>query len=395
MARKAHPSGEVRSMRACLFALIVSASPALADLVVIPGDCPAGSDCLLTFNLNDLAASNARPTVIGKTLVLVGIGPGPTGSRDRLMAVDVDLDGPPSISGVTELDATRTERRGLIEVAPDGTTYALFTEDERDHLNRNRRVGAIQFFDEFGQRLGRVSSPYAPDWPEGAYGSPVEVMTSFVGQNALRFANGRMALRFGRFVLSAGLDDGQVQLVETGEPSADDGLDAMLDRIFDPVGGEAIWVTPGLTGYFNLASDGAPPALNLATPPVADPLDVLGHTGMIPAELEPNRSDFTRSYASVTLSPDGAWLAVIRLTDNSCDPAPVTYRLDVYDTGTGKLAWSMPGTSDGVASLQLAWTPDSRLVLTEARGAVDPPCGPDPDAAAAVIVTIYDPHAAP
>lgn len=382
-------------MRACLPALVLWVSPALADLQVIPGACPAGPDCLIAFTLDDLAASDARPVVVGDALFLVGIGRGPTGSRDSLMAVGIDLSGPPAIAEVTVLDATATERLGLIEIAPNGTAYALFTFDERDEQNRNRRVGAIQIFDELGQRRGRASAPYTPDWPVMSEWSPVDLLASQAGQNALTFQNGRMALRVGRFLLSAGLDDGQMQLVETGTSEGDDGIDRMIDLIFDPVGGDVIWVTPGLTGFFNHPADGRPAALNLATPPAAFPPDVVGHVGMIPAELEPNRSDYGRSYASVTLSPDGARLAVIRLTDDSCDPAPVAYDLMVYDTATGKPVWSQPGSRMGVVPLQLAWTRDNRLILIEARGAVDPPCGPDTGAPPAISVTIFDPRPAP
>jgi hypothetical protein len=381
-------------MRAAFAALILATTPALADLRLEPGTCPTDDGCLATVTLRNLSASPARSLVIGDALVLVGIGPGPSGLTDSLMVVDIDLSGAPNITGVTELDATFTERIGTVEVAPDGTAYALFTHDERDHLNRNRRVGAIQFFDELGQRQGRVTSPYSPDWPETVEWTPVDLLESHAGTNALRFADGKMSLRFGRFVLFVGISDGRMTLTETAPAVQNDPLPDLLDRLFDPVGGERIWVANGLTGYYNYPADGSPSALHLATPPITVPLDVLGHADMIPAELEPNPDDYSRDYAAITISPDTSLLAVIRLTDTSCDPDPVPYDLVVYDTGTGKEVWSAPGTRPGIVQQGLAFTRDNRLILTEARGAVDPPCGPSDDPPA-IAVTIYDPRPAP
>lgn len=378
-------------MRHCL-AFALMAGPALADLRVVSADCPAAA--VACFTLTDLALSVGRPVVVGEALVLVGMARGPTGTRDRLMAVDVDLSGALAVGAVTELDATRTEARGQVEIAPDGTVYAVFTRDERDHLNRNQSMGAIQFFDETGQRLGRVAAPYAPGWPADADWSPVDVFLSHVRTNALRFSAGAMTLRFGRFQVAAGLADGAVTVTDMGEGAGDTDVIALADEVLGGAGFEHLWVMPGLTALANYPSDGSPATLRLARPPASDPPDALGHVVLSQTVVEPNADDYGRVYESIALSPDGTRLAALRLADTSCDPDPVSFEIVVHDTATGDRLWSQTGVKEGIVQQDIAWTADQRLILTEARGALEPPCGPDP-AAPSIQVTIFDPRPAP
>ena len=381
-------------MRASLFALALIPAPALADFRIEPRDCPAEVGCIAAFQLTRFAQSPSVPVVVGDALVLVGVGPGDTGAMTSLLAVDIDLTATPALAGVTELDATTTERQGQIELAPDGRTYALFTVDERDHLNRNRRVTAIQFFDETGQRQGRVGPPYAAGWPEELEGTPGDLMANQRGTNALQFADGRMSMRFGPHVLSASIADGSMILVEDLPVSGETGISTLENLMFDPVGSEVIWAMPGLTAFYNHASDGNPSALGLARTEPLLPPDIIAHWSSPVVELDPNPSDYSRDYQAVTISPDGSLLAAIRLNDTSCDPDPVPFDLVVYDTETGQQVWSAPGQRAGMPRYGIVFAPDNRLILTEARGAVDAPCGPDA-APPTMMVTIYDPRPAP
>lgn len=376
-------------MRHCVLALALLSQPAKADLQIVPTGCPeAAVSC---FTLTDLSASPGQPVIVDPSLVVAGVGRGPTGARDSLVVVDIDLSGQGRLVGVTVLDATATERLGRIEIAPDGRTFALFTRDERDHLNRNRLVGAIQFFDEGGTRQGRVASPYLADWPVDAEWSPVDLMAAYAGTQALTFRDGAMALRFGPYLLQAGLVDGQMHLAGSGAAGADADLGALVNRMFDPLGGEGLALRPGLTAHHSFPADGRPAALYLSAPPLSDPPDVRGHLDLAPVPLEPNAADYSRDYGAIALSPDGTRLAVIRLTDASCDPDPVPYDLVVYDTATARPIWSQTATRSGIVQQTLAFTRDNRLVLTEARGAVDPPCGPDDGTAPAIAVIVYNP----
>ncbi|MCU0827951.1 MAG: hypothetical protein MUE52_11205 [Tabrizicola sp.] len=381
-------------MRTCLFALALIPAPALADFRIEPRDCPADVGCLAAVQLTRFSQSPSVPVVVGDALVLVGIGPDDTNSMTSLLAVEITLSGTPALAGVTELDATTTERQGRIEVAPDGQTYAVFTVDERDHLNRNRLVTAIQFFDEMGERQGRVGPPYTPDWPEDLEGTPGDLLSTYRGTNALTFAEGRMSLRFGRFLMSARIADGAMELVETAPGSEEDGIEALANLLFDPTGGYGSWVQAGVMGFHNYAGDGRPPELGLARTAPSVPPDVLGRWTASEVILEPNEADYQRDYAAVTISPDGALLAAIRLGNSSCDPGPSPFDVVVYDTRTGRLVWTAPGVRTGVVQLGLAFAKDNRLILTEAQGAVAPPCGPTEDPSL-VRVTIYDPRPAP
>lgn len=183
--------------------------------------------------------------MVGNALVLVGVGPGDNAAMTSLLAVGTDLTGTPARAGMTELDATITQRQGRIEVASVGRTYAPFTVDERDHLNRNRLVTAIQFLDEMGQRQGRVGPPYAPDWPAELEGTPGDRLSIHRGTNALTFADGLMSLRFGRFPMSARISDGAMDLVETAPGSDEAGLEALANLLFDPLGAYGTWVQSG------------------------------------------------------------------------------------------------------------------------------------------------------
>lgn len=378
-------------MRRCL-PLVLLASPALADVQVVPVACPP--QAVACFTLTDLAASSGRPVVVGDALVLVGLARGPTGTRDTLMAVDVDLSGAPTLGGVTVLDATQTEARDPVEIAPDGTAYAVFTTDERDHLNRNQTMGAIQFFDETGQRLGRVAAPYAPGWPQEADWSPVDVYLSHLRTNALRFAEGAMTLRFGRFLVSAGLADGAVTVTDLGEGVGETDVVALADEALGGAGFQHLWVIPGLTAMANYPMDGTPATLRLARTPISEPPDALGHLGLDQTVAEPNPDDYLRVYESIALSPDGSRLAALWVQDQGCGAVQTDYSIAVYDTVNGDRLWSWQGVKTGIALQDLTWTQDQRLVLTEARGALEPPCGPDP-AAPVVSVTLFDPRPAP
>lgn len=378
-------------MRLCL-PLVLLAVPALADVQVAPADCPA--QAVGCFLLSDLAASPGRPVVVGDTLVLAGLGRGPTGTRDRLMAVDIDLTGAPRLGAITVLDATRTEAQGQVEIAPDGAVYAVFTGDERDHLNRNRAMGAIQFFDESGQRLGRIAAPYAPDWPEDAEWTPVDLYLSHARTNALRFGDGVMSLRFGRFQVSSTLADGAVTVTDQGEGAGDADVIALADEALGGAGFQHLWMLRGLTAMANYPFDGSPATLRLARTPASDPPDVLGHVGQAATVVEPNADDYSRVYESIALSPDGSRLAALLVQDEGCGAVQAGYRITVYDTVTGARLWSHSGVKTGIAQQDLTWIADQRLVLTEAHGALDPPCGPDP-APPAVSVTLFDPRPAP
>jgi hypothetical protein len=381
-------------MRAGLFALALIPTPGLADLRIEPADCPAEVGCITAFQLRNLAQSPSTPVMMGDALVLVGIGPGQTGTMTSLMAVDIDLSGQPSLAGITELDATQSEKLGAVEVAPDGRTYALFTVDERDHLNRNRRVTAIQFFDEQGQRQGRVGPPYVSGWPESLEGTPGDLMANHAGTNALYFAKGRMSLRFGRFLLSASIADGAMSLVETTPGTEGDGIEALANILFDPVGAQVIWAQPGLIGHYNYASDGFPTTLGLARPSAMTPPDVLGQLGAPAAVLMPNEADYARYFNGITISPDGTLLAAIRLKDASCDPDAKAFDVLVYDTASGQQVWSVTVTIEGIPRQGIVFTADNRLILTTATGDVQPPCGPSADPSA-VTVTVYDPRPLP
>jgi hypothetical protein len=378
-------------MRAVILALMCLSQPALADLSVAPRDCPRVA--ITCFSLTDLAVSPGRPAVVGEVLVIVGQGRGPSGTRDSLLAVELDLSSP-AIAGVTRLDATRTEREGLVEIAPDGATYALFTEDERDHLNRNRRVQAIQFFDENGQRLGRITAPYTPDWPDALEWSPGEVFLRLAGTNALIFAGPLFYAQIGDHVLSAEIATGKVSLYAPATADTAAFL-AGIDRLFDPVGFETLWLTPAHTGFFTVATDGSGAALYLAEPGHEHWPDVLGYTDTVPRVLDPNPEteggapDSLRSYRALAVSPDWSRLAVLRLPDDRCDDSPVAYDVRVYDTTTGALVWSAPGVRAGLLVQDLVFARDNRLILTEAQGAVDTPCGPADPASPEVRVTIF------
>lgn len=371
-------------MRAICLAIAVMSGPALADLRIVAADCPVGAlDC---FQLDDLAAAMARPVVMGTSLVLMGLAPGPTGSRDRLVAVDVDLSRK-AVSGVTVLDATPTERAGMIEVAPDGSAYAIFTTDERDHLNRNRRVGAIQVFDAMGQRLGRVSSPYLPGWPDVVDWSPVDLMALYAGTGALVVRDGTMGLRFGDWLMTAGLGDGQLLLAGP----ADQDLAALLNLIFDPLGYEGLALRPGLVGHYTFPADSRPAGLYLSRPPASDPPDVLAHLQGTPTLIGPPLEALSPAYSAIALSPDGTRLAAIRLSDTRCGPDPVAFELVVHDTDTGRLVWSQSGQRPASLQQDVSFTRGNLLILTEAMGALDPPCGPDTGSAPAVRILLFDP----
>ena len=357
-------------------AFVLLANPALADLRVGPADCPP--EAIGCFTLSDLAASPGRPVVAGEALVILGLGRGPTGTRDRLMAVDVDLSAVPALGAVTVLDATQTEARGQVEIAGDGTLFAVFTSDERDHLNRNQTTGAIQFFDEFGRRLGRLAAPYGPDWPEGADWSPVDLMQSQVRTHALRIAGGAMALRFGRHAVRVDLADGALTVTDTGKGAGGTDLIALIDDMLGGPGFEQLSVMPGLTALANYPADGTPATLRLAVTEVSDPPDALGHVGRDQRVIEPNPNDYSRIYESLALSPDGRRLAALRLQDTGCGGGPAPYEITVHDAATGERLWAWRGTQTGIAQREITWTADRRLILTEARGALDPPCGPDP-----------------
>jgi hypothetical protein len=66
----------------------------------------------------------------------------------------------------------------------------------------------------------------------------------------------------------------------------------------------------------------------------------------------------------------------------------------VHDTQTGQQVWTAPGMRAGIVQFGLAFAADNRQILTEAQGAVAPPCGPTQDPAL-VRVTVYDPRPAP
>jgi len=377
----------MRALMLCLAVLVTG--PAFAELAIKPAACAPDSNCLAAFTLSGLAASPSRPVVRGDTLVVSGIGPGPTGAPTSLMAVRLALTGPPALAGVTTLDATGPERPSPVEVAPDGTAYAVFTTDDRDHLNRNRRVAAIQFFDVQGQRQGRVVSPYLADWPAEVEWSPADLMGAQAGTNSLQFADGKMTLRLGRFDLSAGLADGRMELVEVS--SGPEMIEDVVNILFDPVGVSQAWAGPGVTGVFTYASDGSPAVLGLVRTDRETPPDVMAPLTLDLIQLEPNEADYSRSYEAVTLSPDGTLLAALRLDNSSCDPTPMPYALVVYDTASGQLLWSHAGVRQGVVQQDLTFTPDNHLILTEAWGAVDPPCGPT-DESPSILVTLYDPR---
>jgi hypothetical protein len=379
--------------RAIPILLALLPGPVLADLRLTPRDCPPGAGCPAAARLSAFALSPSTPAMVGEALVLVGIGPGPTGAMTSLMALKIDLAQPPVLSGVTELDATPTETLGTVEVAPDGRAFALFTTDERDHLNRNRRMTVVQFFDEGGRRQGRAGPPPPAGWPEGAEGTPGDLLASQAGTQALQFAEGRMSLRFGRFLLSAGIADGRMTLAETA-PGGEEDLEALANLMFDPVGGQVIRVRPGLTAWFTHAADGSPAQLALARTPASTPPDILAHGSGPERVIEPNAADYGRDYAALALSPDGTRLAALRRDAASCDPGPRAFALVVYDTGSGALVWSAEGVQDSRVQTGLVFTADNRLVLTQAQGAVAPPCGPM-DAPPAVTVTVYDPALRP
>ncbi len=123
-------------------------------------------------------------------------------------------------------------------------------------------------------------------------------------------------------------------------------------------------------------------------------IDALAHAEKTPLVLEPNDSDYSRDYSSLALSPDGTRLAALRLADTLCD-APVAYRLVVYDTASGNLIWTTQGMRSTPAQQHVTWTPDNRLILTEARGTVDAPCGPAQDAPAIAVTMFAPPLPAP
>lgn len=362
-------------MRVFVFALgLILATPARADVQVEPLECPptANETCVTAFKLKWFDAAGSRPVVVGDALVLVGTID-PYNASERLVALDVALDGgfdPTPILATTILDATKTEQEGYVEIAPDGRHYALFTYDERDDQNRNRTVGAIQFFDETGQRLGRVQAPYLAEWPdyEALEWSPVDVFGRYRGQNALRFDGQTMSLRFGRYLLSARLRDGAMTLSELTPATGDsDRLEDYANWIFDPVGYETLWVTPGLTGYFNEISDGNAAKLRIARPESTDPPDAFAYYSMEGTLLDPNPGrEYSRSYSGLTISPDGGLLAVVRTDGNFECGQTQPYELRVYDTATGSMLWSLAGQSPVGTRRDLAWSRDNRLAFVEA-----------------------------
>lgn len=380
-------------MKPHTLALCCLAQPALADLGIRPGDCPAGA--VSCFVLADLAASPGRPVVVDQMLVVVGMGPGPTGTRNTLMAVGTDLSGLPVVSQVTDLDAMPTEQQGIVEISPDGSTYAVFTHDERDHLNRNRRTPAVQFFDETGERIGRVTAPYMPNWPEALEWSPADVFERLAGTNTLRFAEPFVSVHLGNHAISTNVATGDMSLLALGDAVEGD-LVAGVETLLDPVGYHTVWMTPAQTVYFNEASDGTGAALYLTRPGLEVWPDVLGYTDAVVHILDPNPStaggapDYLRSYRGLTVSPDWSRLAVIRLSGDSCDVAPVAYEILVYDTVTAELVWSHIGQRQGSVAQDLVFTEDNRLLLTEARGAIDPACRLDRNTSPSVAVTIFD-----
>jgi hypothetical protein len=369
-----------------LLPFLLFAAPGLADVGLASADCPP--DAQSCFAVTGLALSPGRPAMVGQGLVLVGQGDGDTGMPNALLAVRIDLGGP-RVAGSVVLDATASERLGLVEVAPDGGTYAVFAQDERDHRNRNRLTPVVQFFDDGGQRLGRMSPPHPPSWPDALEWSPVDLLRGFAGTNALRFSDDRMALQFGPHALSVSFADGALTLASGPGTDLEERVDNLLVG-----GGDSIWVTPGLTAHATWAVDGAPATLRLSRTAMRRAHDALAHAETTPLELEPNDSDYSRNYSSLALSPDGTRLAALRLADTLCD-APVAYRLVVYDTASGNLIWTTQGMRSTPAQQHVTWTPDNRLILTEARGTVDAPCGPAQDAPAIAVTMFAPPLPAP
>jgi hypothetical protein len=318
------------------------------------------------------------------------------------VALDIDLTEPGSIRKPTVLDATETERTGYVEVAPDGRYYALFTADERDDQNRNRTVGAIQFFDELGYRMGRLQAPYMALWPEEGVveWSPVDIFGRFVGTNALTFEGRDMSLRFGRFVLTADVRDGMLTLTELSRATGErDALEDYMNTMFDPVGYEYEWFAPGLTATYNEIADGSASKLRMTVRTPTDPRNTFGD-GQTDQQvtLEPNEDrDYGRAYRAITVSPDGRLLAVIRFQDEPCDDTLRGYEVRVYDTATKELVWSEPGTRVAWAKLDLAWAGDGRLVLTETLRGLPAHCGLDLSVPISPVVNVrvYKPRMAP
>lgn len=390
--------------RPCLLALALSvATPGLAYTPVEITPCTQNQtgDCQLAFTVKAFTASGSRPVVVGNVLVMVGMIDATTGA-DQLVALDIDLGDPGPVHQPTVLDATETERKGYVEVAPDGRYYALFTADQRDDQNRNRMVGAIQFFDELGRRAGRVKSPYMALWPdEGVVEwSPVDIFGRHVGTNALTFEGRDMSLRFGRFVLTADVRDGMLTLTELSRPTGErDALEDYVDTMFDPVGYENYWFTPGITASFNEIADGSASRLSMTIKPPTNPPDTFGDDRTDQSILlEPNLDrDYARAYRAITISPDGRLLAVIRYQDAACDDTPRGYQVRVYDTATKALVWSEPGTRVAWAGLDLAWSRDGRLVLTETQRGLPSHCGLDLSVSSSPVVNVrvYKPRMAP
>jgi hypothetical protein len=390
-------------LRPGILALALSAAtPALAYTEVEVTPCPSSQtdDCLTAFTVKSFTGSATRPVVVGDTLVLVGIIDTTTGA-DQLVALEIDLNEPGPIREPTVLDATETERKGYVEVAPDGRYYALFTADERDDKNRNRRVGAIQFFNELGYRAGRLQAPYMALWPEEGVieWSPVDIFGRYAGTNALTFAGRDMSLRFGRFVLTADVRNGMLTLTELSPAGEGDALEDYLNTMFDPVGFENEWFAPGLTATYNEIADGSASKLRMTVRTPTNPPDTFGDFRTDQqVTLEPNDDrDYRRAYRAITVSPDGRLLAVIRFQDESCDDTLRAYEVRVYDTGTKELVWSEPGTRAAWAKLDLAWARDGRLVLTETLGGLPAHCGLDLSVSISPVVNVrvYKPRMAP
>jgi hypothetical protein len=353
----------------------------------------------MAFTVKSFTGSASRPVVVGNLLVLVGVIDATTGA-DQLVALEIDLAEPGPIREPTVFDATETERNGYVEVAPDGQYYALFTADQRDDQNRNRTVGAIQFFDEAGQRMGRVEAPYLADWLpyEVLEWSPVDVFARYLGTNALTFRGGQMALRFDRYVMAADLRDGAMTLTDLAPGDVGDVSD-YTNVMFDPVGYENYWFAPGITASFNEVADGSASRLRMVTKNPTDPPDTFGNF-RIDQELvlEPNEDrDYGRAYRAITVSPDGRLLAVIRFQDEAPDDTPRGYEVRVYDTKTRELVWSEPGGPVACAGLDLAWAGDGRLIVTETLGGLPARCGLSLSGPTnpLVSVRVYKPRMAP
>ncbi|TAG23508.1 MAG: hypothetical protein EAZ40_07225, partial [Rhodobacterales bacterium] len=324
-----------------------------------PLECGARQGCERAYLIEGFHSLDARPVALpGNRIALLGLD----GLEEdaTLWLIDPSMtDG--TVSGAVEVEADGAELATtraklmdgypvLAEISANGVFFALFVQRTQGET--------LRFFGASGKPMDVVQRPFLDPWPSPSdfEWSPVDLFARFAGMNALRFEETGLRLDYAGLSVLADYATGEVTYLgaETGQGG---NMAELLDPAFDPVGQESYWFGAKLAATTNYPADGFEAQLALlqdwqtrfpyAMPPKPESGDRV---------LDGNEAiDYVLTFAEMILTPDDQRLAVLRRED-----AGTT--LQVYDTGSGKLAWSSALPSDPYNASTLVWAEDGALV---------------------------------